>query len=193
MKYLIVGLGNPGKEYEKTRHNIGFSILDAFALSHNMSFKRKFLLKGHVAIGKSLDHELVLLKPTTYMNLSGIAVKKCLQHYKVEKAQLLIVVDDFDLPLGQLRLKPQGSSGGHNGLKSIEEALQTQDFARLRVGIGRPDKENRDYVLEKFSHSEQTSVSQMEEKAQKAIQLWLEKGSQKAMQEINSKTEDEKE
>lgn len=194
MAYLIVGLGNPGKEYENTRHNTGFSIIDSLAKEWQLSFKRKFLLKGYIAKGKIENQDAILLKPTTYMNLSGIAVNKCMRHYKVELPQLLIVVDDADLPLGQLRLSPSGSSGGHNGLKSIEGSLQTEAYARLRVGIGRSSgKELMEHVLEKFTNTEQKILIETEEKALRAIQLWLQKGTQKAMQEINKKTEDKKE
>ena len=135
MKYLIVGLGNIGDEYQGTRHNIGFMVLDALAKASNIVFdvNRRY---GAMATMSLKGQQLVLIKPSTYMNLSGNAVRYWMQQEKVPLERVLIIVDDLSLPFGALRLKPRGSDGGHNGLKHIAATLGTQDYARLRFGIG---------------------------------------------------------
>jgi len=133
-KYLIVGLGNPGDEYAETRHNTGYMVLDAFAKASNIVFDDKRY--GYVAQTTLKGRHLTLLKPTTFMNLSGNAVRYWMNKENIDLARLLVVVDDLSLPLGTLRLKPSGSGGGHNGLGHIEQILGTQQYARLRVGIG---------------------------------------------------------
>lgn len=134
MKYLIVGLGNIGPEYENTRHNIGFMVLDAFAKASNTVFQdRRY---GFVAETRVKNRSLLLLKPSTFMNLSGNAVRYWLQKENIGLENLLVIVDDLALPFGTLRLKSKGSSAGHNGLKHIEQILGTQQYARLRFGIG---------------------------------------------------------
>ena len=154
MKYLIVGLGNIGPEYENTRHNIGFMILDAFAKASNIVFQDKRY--GFVAETRLRNKSLVLLKPSTFMNLSGNAVRYWLQKEKIEDQNLLVVTDDLALPFGSLRLKPKGSDAGHNGLKHIQQILGTQQYARLRFGIGNdfPRGAQVDYVLDEFSDEE---------------------------------------
>ncbi len=151
MKYLIVGLGNMGAQYDRTRHNIGFMILDAFAAASNVFFTHDRL--GDIARTRCKNCELVLLKPSTFMNLSGNAVRYWLQKENIDVERLLVLVDDLALPLGTLRLKPKGSAGGHNGLRSIEECLGTQNYARLRFGIGNnfPRGGQIDYVLSPFA------------------------------------------
>ena len=134
MKYLIVGLGNIGSEYAETRHNIGFRVLDAFAKASNLVFRDGRY--GFTAQTSIKGRQLVLLKPSTYMNLSGNAVRYWMQQEKIPLENLLVVVDDLALPFGQLRMKGKGSDGGHNGLKHIAQILGTQDYARLRFGIG---------------------------------------------------------
>jgi len=134
MKYLIIGLGNPGSKYDNTRHNIGFNILDALAKASNIEFKSDRL--GERAKLKHKGRSLWLIKPTTFMNLSGKAVNYWIQKEKISIDNLLVITDDISLAVGQLRLKPKGSNGGHNGLKSIQESIGTQEYSRLRFGVG---------------------------------------------------------
>ena len=154
MKYLIVGLGNIGPEYQNTRHNIGFKVLDAFAKASNTVFED--MRYGAVATVKLKGRTLILLKPNTYMNLSGKAVSYWMQKEKIELSNLFVVVDDLALPFGTIRLRGKGSDGGHNGLKSINQLLGTQDYTRLRFGIGNefPKGKQVDYVLGEWSSEE---------------------------------------
>lgn len=147
---LIVGLGNPGKKYERTRHNVGYDTLDVFSKNKNIIFKYEPSFEGH--IGK-YDQKAILLKPTTYMNLSGRSLLKVMEYFKVEADDILVIVDDVNLELGKIRLRCQGSSGGHNGLKDIISVLKTESFKRLRIGISDND-ERIYYVLSKFSKKE---------------------------------------
>ena len=151
MKYLIVGLGNIGSEYAHTRHNIGFDTVDAFAEASNVVFEDKRY--GAVATAKVKGHQLILLKPSTYMNLSGNAVRYWMQQENIPLEQVLVIVDDLALPFGSLRLKGKGSDAGHNGLKNIQELVGTQNYARLRFGIGNDFHPGGqvDYVLGRFS------------------------------------------
>ena len=154
MKYLITGLGNPGREYENTRHNIGFKILDALADASNISFNDKRY--GFVAELHFKSRIFILLKPTTFMNLSGRAVNYWLKHEKILIENLLVVNDDLALPFGTIRLKPKGGAGGHNGLQNIQDVLGRNDYARLRFGIGddfRPGQQV-DYVLSSWDKDE---------------------------------------
>ncbi|MEG8945965.1 aminoacyl-tRNA hydrolase [Rosettibacter firmus] len=152
--YSVVGLGNPGKKYELTRHNIGFIILDRFAEKHNLHFKKKS--SYYYVEGTTGSSTFFLIKPTTYMNLSGIAVQEFLSENKVEMENLLVVVDDVNLDLGKIRLRKTGSDGGHNGIKSIINYLQSNQFPRLRFGIGKDFKKDEmaDYVLSEFTEDE---------------------------------------
>jgi PTH1 family peptidyl-tRNA hydrolase len=154
LKYLIAGLGNPGKEYENTRHNIGFKVLDALAEASNIVFSD--VRHGWATEYKFKGRTFILLKPSTYMNLSGRAINYWMQKENVPLENLLVVVDDLALPIGAVRLRAKGSPAGHNGLKSINEVLGTQDYARLRVGIGdnfRPGQQV-DYVLGEWTKEE---------------------------------------
>lgn len=155
MKYLIVGLGNIGDEYQDTRHNIGFMILDAFAKASNIVFEDKRY--GFVAQYSLKGRQMVLLKPSTYMNLSGNAVRYWMQKENIPIENVLVLVDDLSLPVGALRLRGQGSDGGHNGLKHIAAILGTQNYARLRFGTGNdfPKGGQIDYVLGKFDADEE--------------------------------------
>ncbi len=158
MKYLIVGLGNIGSEYHETRHNIGFMILDAFAKASNVFFTEKRY--GAVAECRIKNKQLILLKPSTYMNLSGNAVRYWMNEEKIPLENILILVDDLALPFGSLRLKARGSAAGHNGLKNIQELLGTDAYARLRFGIGNQFAKGAqiDFVLGKFTTEEQTTL-----------------------------------
>lgn len=159
MKYLIVGLGNIGPEYEVTRHNIGFLVLDRLADLHKVDFDQS--RHAFVSEVKYKGRVLTLIKPTTYMNLSGKAVNYWLNDLKIARDRLLVVTDDVSLPFGKLRLKPKGSSGGHNGLKNIEEVLGGQNFPRLKFGIGDDYPKGRqvDYVLSPFSKKEFETIT----------------------------------
>lgn len=152
-KYLIVGLGNIGDEYDGTRHNIGFRVLDAFAKASNIIFEDKRY--GFVGKGRVKNAEVVLLKPSTYMNLSGNAVRYWINKENIDPANMLIICDDIALPFGTLRLKPSGSDGGHNGLKNIASVLCSQNFARLRFGVG------NDFLVE---HRPTTSLGSLQTK-----------------------------
>ncbi len=154
MKYLIVGLGNIGPEYELTRHNIGFLVLDQLADKLETEFKIDRL--GYRAEGRYKGKTVVLIKPTTYMNLSGKSVNHWLKTEKISLENLLVITDDIALPFGKLRVRPKGSHGGHNGLRDIEAVTQTQEYARLRFGVGNdfPKGRQADYVLSPFSKDE---------------------------------------
>ena len=158
MKYLVVGLGNIGAEYAETRHNIGFKVLDRLAAEVGTSFVSGRY--GAVAEFRHRGHIVTLLKPSTYMNLSGKAVRYWLTEAKVEQSQLLIVVDDIALPFGELRMRKKGSAGGHNGLKNISELLGREDYARMRFGVGGdfPKGHQVDYVLGEWTDEEQKAL-----------------------------------
>jgi len=158
LKYLVAGLGNPGKEYENTRHNIGFKILDALADASNIVFSD--VRHGWRTEYKFKGRTFILLKPSTYMNLSGKAVNYWMQKEEIPIEHLLVVVDDLALPLGSLRLRAKGSDAGHNGLKSITEVIGNQDYARLRVGIGDNFRQGQqvDYVLGEWSKEEKPEL-----------------------------------
>ncbi|HOA46895.1 MAG: aminoacyl-tRNA hydrolase [Paludibacteraceae bacterium] len=187
MKYLIVGLGNIGDEYAHTRHNMGFETLDALAKASNVAFNDKRY--GAVALCRLKGHELILLKPSTYMNLSGNAVRYWMQKGKVPLEQVLVVVDDLALPFGMLRLKPNGSAAGHNGLKHIEETLGTQNYARLRFGIDNNYARGGqiDYVLGHLTDEEKEVLPQRLEMAVEMIKCFCLSGIQTAMNLYNNK------
>ena len=155
MKFLIVGLGNIGDEYRDTRHKIGFKMLDAFAEASNIAFEDKRY--GFVARCRVKNAEIVLLKPSTYMNLSGNAVRYWLQQEKIAVENMLVLVDDLNLPFGSIRMRKQGSNGGHNGLGNIQQVLGTQNYARLRFGIGNEFTKGRqvNFVLGQWSDEEE--------------------------------------
>lgn len=160
MKYLIVGLGNIGEEYKDTRHNIGFSVLDAMASASNASFTDKRY--GAVCQVKYKGRIFILLKPSTYMNLSGNAVNYWLKKEKIEIENMLVIVDDIALPLGNIRMRPKGSDGGHNGLAHINTILGTYEYARIRVGIGNTFRKGtqRNYVLGSWSRKEKRFIKE---------------------------------
>ena len=187
MKYLIVGLGNIGDEYRNTRHNIGFNVLDAFAKASNIVFKDGRY--GATADLSLKGRQLVLLKPSTYMNLSGNAVRYWMQQEKVPLENVLIVVDDLALPFGALRLKPKGSDAGHNGLKHIAATLGTENYARLRFGIGNnfPKGAQIDYVLGHFSEEEKQQMSERIDTACEIIKSFCLAGIAITMNQFNKK------
>ena len=186
-KYLIVGLGNIGDEYDGTRHNIGFRVLDAFAKASNIVFEDKRY--GFVGKGRVKNAEVVLLKPSTYMNLSGNAVRYWINMENIDPANMLIICDDIALPFGTLRLKPSGSDGGHNGLKNIEEMLEYRQFARLRVGIGNDFARGQqiDFVLGALDEEQRKEIQEISKNIISGLQTWAFTGVERAMNEINAK------
>ncbi|MCR4769601.1 MAG: aminoacyl-tRNA hydrolase [Bacteroidaceae bacterium] len=187
MKYLLVGLGNIGSEYDGTRHNIGFRVLDAFAEASNISFEDKRY--GFVGRGRVKNAEVVLLKPSTYMNLSGNAVRYWMNEEKILPENLLIICDDIALPVGKIRLKASGSDGGHNGLKHISSVLCSQQFARLRFGVGNnfPRGGQCDFVLGQFDPADAALLDERVALACDAIKAFCLSGISFAMNNYNNK------
>lgn len=184
---LIAGLGNPGPQYANTRHNAGFMLLDRLAYELGAPIRRGAHqgLIGEAQIG---GEKVILLKPLTYMNLSGQSVVPALRYYKLGPGDLIVVSDDLDLPLGKLRLRTSGSSGGQRGLQSIIQMLGTQDFARLKCGIGRPPQgvPAADYVLAPFDRNEQPVVAEMVQRGAELLRLAVTEGFEAAMQRFHS-------
>ncbi len=189
---LIVGLGNPGPEYAKTRHNAGFMAVDRLAQRHGFAGpKSKFhagVLEGAIGVGGDL-HRVLLMQPTTYMNRSGLAVGEARAFYKLEPADILVLVDEAALPLGSIRLRASGSPGGHNGLKDLERALGTRDYPRLRIGIDPPPGRvpQADYVLGKFTADQLDALDPALTRACDAVETWLAEGIDAAMNRYNTK------
>jgi PTH1 family peptidyl-tRNA hydrolase len=185
---LVVGLGNPGSEYVGTRHNIGFDVVDALAkkLGLNDSPKKRF--NGLTLDGTAGSEKILLLKPLTFMNLSGQAVQAAMSFYQLLPQDIVIVLDDLALPCGRLRLRGSGSSGGHNGLKDIERVLSTIDYPRLRIGIdpAPPPVRGKDYVLGRFTTEQRKLVDPTVDRACEAILMWIEKGIESAMSVFNA-------
>jgi peptidyl-tRNA hydrolase, PTH1 family len=183
---LIVGLGNPGPEYRDTRHNAGFRAVEAFASRHHMRFgpAKK---QARLAAGDVDGLAVAVLEPLTYMNASGEAVARAVREFGLTPADILVVYDDVDLPLGRLRLRTQGSAAGHKGVLSTMERLGTPDFARLRVGIGRPDGSGdvKDHVLSAFSRDEEATFAAVLDRAVLAIETFLAEGAEVAMNQFN--------
>jgi PTH1 family peptidyl-tRNA hydrolase len=183
---LIVGLGNPGYEYHLTPHNLGFMAIDRLAEECGKDLGRREA-QALTALTEIAGEEVVLAKPQTYMNLSGLAVARLLQNYQLTPRDLLVLVDEIEIPLGMLRIRPRGSAGGHNGLKSIIGALNADDFTRLRMGV-QPDRPVEDYVsylLRPFRPAEKKLVAEMIDLAREAVRVILSEGVQKAMNRFN--------
>ena len=185
MKYLIVGLGNIGNEYENTRHNIGFTILDALARASNISFSDKRY--GFVAELKHASRTLVLLKPNTYVNLSGRSVHYWMQKEKIPLENVLVLVDDLALPVGKIRLRPKGGDAGHNGLKSIQQILGSNEYSRLRFGIGDdfPRGHQVQHVLGKWTREEEEIINSRMEKCFDIIKSFVTIGMELTMTKYN--------
>jgi PTH1 family peptidyl-tRNA hydrolase len=189
---LIVGLGNPGRRYAGTRHNIGFDVLDLLTGRHRIEWESA--PRGIDALSaRWRDSDTVLAKPLTFMNLSGHAVLGLLQFFKIEVPDLFVVVDDVNLELGRLRARSAGSAGGHNGLKSVIETLGTEEFARLRIGVGRGDarRDLADHVTAKFDPDERTSVAEAAGRAADAVELFIAEGIAPVMNSFNRKEDGE--
>lgn len=184
--HLIVGLGNPGKKYEETRHNVGFHTTNELARRHGLTFG-KTERKVRSATGVIGGKKVILAQPQTFMNLSGEAVRALVDFYKIELNRLLVVHDDLDIPFKTLRIRPFGGSGGQNGMKSIIQHLGTQNFARVRWGIGRPPGRMNpaDWVMVPFTGDDKITAQLMNERAADAIELWLAEGIDTAMNRYN--------
>jgi PTH1 family peptidyl-tRNA hydrolase len=190
--YLIVGLGNPGAEYAKTRHNAGFMLADLLAKRWQAGWNNEKKFQSRIAKAERNGKRLVLCEPQTFMNLSGAAVGALVKFHQIALGNLLVAVDDADLPLGEIRLRPSGSSGGHHGLESIEQHLASREYARLRIGIGRKDsrREISGHVLGKLGATELALMEKVLDRATAQVECWLAHGLPKAMSQFNGVVED---
>lgn len=183
--YLIVGLGNPGREYENTRHNVGFQILDLLADRYKISLSRiKF--KSVYGEGSINGEKVILAKPQTFMNASGESVAEITRFYKIPNEKVLVIYDDMSLEVGRLRIRAKGSAGGHNGIKSIIAHLSSEDFPRIKVGIGKPKGEWVNHVLGTFSKEEQEKLAETYKTVLLAVETMIDKGTEEAMNKYNS-------
>lgn len=187
--FIIAGLGNPGKEYEGTRHNVGFDVIDALADKYNISVNER---KGRAFCGKGIiaGQKVLLVKPQTFMNLSGESIRSLADFYKIDpETEFLVIFDDVSLDVGQIRIRKKGSAGGHNGIKSIISHLGTQDFQRIKVGVGEKPKEYdlADYVLGHFSKEDRETMSDGYKSAMEAVELILADEIEEAMNRFNKK------
>ncbi len=187
MKYLFVGLGNPGNEYANTRHNIGFMILDQLAAESKLSFSTK--RHGDLAQMRIKGRQVYLLKPNTYMNLSGKAVRYWLNELKIDQSSMIVVTDDLAIPLGKIRFRKKGSSGGHNGMANIEEVLGNDNYNRLRIGIGNEFSKGKqvDYVLSDFNEEELALKEEVIKKSGEGLKAFPLIGMDRTMNQYNSK------
>jgi PTH1 family peptidyl-tRNA hydrolase len=186
--HLIVGLGNPGREYARTRHNAGFLAVEKLAERWRVGWTERKKFNARVARADHNGHKLLLCQPHTWMNASGEAIRALVEYYQIPLTQTLMVVDDADLPLGEVRMRSSGSSGGHHGLESVEQHLGTRAYPRLRIGIGRTaaaEREITDYVLGPFHRGEQTLVEKVLDRASDQIECWVNDGIAKAMSQFN--------
>ena len=195
--HLIVGFGNPGADYAKTRHNAGFLLVEKLAAQWKANWLNERKFGARVARGEKNGKKFLLVEPQTFMNLSGDTVGALVKFYQLPLAQLIIAVDDADLPLGEIRLRPGGGSAGHHGIESVTQHIGTREFARLRIGIGRRDgaREITNFVLGKFEAAETSVMEKVLERAASQIECWLDAGLQKAMSQFNgtiSPTENKK-
>ncbi|MGE5702350.1 MAG: aminoacyl-tRNA hydrolase [Clostridia bacterium] len=184
---VIIGLGNPGKKYEETRHNVGFMAIDKISESWGIPVQQE-KFRALVGEGRVGMEKVLLVKPLTYMNLSGESAAEILKFYKLVPDDIFVIYDDLDLPVGQLRLRKQGSAGGHNGIKSLIAHLGTQEFKRAKIGISRPlpGRSVSDYVLSEFSKSERPLIDEAIETTVKASTMWISETFDKVMNHINS-------
>ncbi len=186
--WLIVGLGNPGRKYQFTRHNIGFRVIDRLSRDLSIPLNKKSLLTKW-GKGTWRENELVLAKPQTFMNLSGEAVIRLVNFFKIKTKNLIVIYDDLDLGLGEIRIREKGGGGGHKGVESIIHNLKTSEFIRVRLGIGRPDKKGseKDYVLETFDDGEKKIVNEQIAKGKEAVEIIIGEGTASAMNRFNRK------
>lgn len=192
--YIIAGLGNPTKEYDKTRHNAGFGVVDELAERYNIDIGER---KHRALCGKGVieGHKVLLVKPQTFMNLSGESVRAVVDYYKIRPEELIVIYDDISLAPGQLRIRRKGSAGGHNGIKNIIAHLGTQEFSRIKVGVGEkpPRMDLKDYVLSRFPKGEQEQMDQAFKEAAQAAVMMMTEGVDKAMNHFNMKKKVEEE
>ena len=181
---LIVGLGNPGKKYEHTRHNMGFDVLDLFSDLAMIDIDKESF-KGLLGRGKLFDQDVLLLKPQTYMNLSGESVQEVVHYFKIKLEDIVVIYDDMALPIGRIRLRERGSSGGHKGMQNIIEHLGSEDIKRIRVGIGEPTFDVIDYVLAKPSKDEAPEIEEAIKEAVEALKVILKNNFEVAMNKFN--------
>ncbi len=182
--YLIVGLGNPGREYEKTRHNVGFTALDYLAYDANINVS-KIKFKGIYGDGIIGGEKCILLKPQTYMNLSGESVREASEYFKIEPNKIIVLYDDVDIDPGRVKIRPKGSAGGHNGIKSIIYQLSSEDFTRVRFGVGKAEHNMVNHVLGKFSEEDGVKVSDAIRKLPEIINIIVKQGVNEAMNKFN--------
>jgi len=185
--HLIVGLGNPGAAYAQTRHNAGFLLVERLAQRWKWNWAEERKFKARFAKGQQAGRRVLICQPQTFMNLSGETVGAVASFYQVTPDQILVAVDDADLPLGEIRLRASGSSGGHHGLESIEQHLASRTFPRLRIGIGRRDgaREITDFVLGRFEEAESVSMGKVLDRASDQVECWVDGGIEKAMNRFN--------
>ena len=186
---LIVGLGNIGKEYVNTRHNIGFMMLDALSDAWDFSFKEESKFKGALGVAQISGEKVFFLKPSTYMNLSGEATVKVANYYNITEENILVIYDDMDLDIGERRFKKKGSSGGQKGMGNIIECFETKEIPRLKIGIGKrpPEWNGKDYVLSNFSKEEQKAVNEVIKASIDGVLFFIKEGIEKTMNEKNGK------
>lgn len=186
---LIVGLGNPGKQYENTRHNLGFMVVQKIAKEENVEFKNSSMVNAFLAQYRHNGKTIILAMPTTFMNNSGVAVKKLIKARNIALTNLIIVTDDFSLDFEALRLRIKGSAGGHNGLKSIIQHLGQDEFPRLRMGIGKPEYNVTDFVLGKFPRQQEDKLARFIDNAVGCCRVWIDEGIHNAMDQYNTRKE----
>lgn len=187
-QFLIVGLGNPGKQYESTRHNIGFTVVEAMGRRCNIAGKQEKRFNAMVGTGRCGSHRIILAQPLTYMNLSGEAVIKILNYYDLEPGQMLVVYDEAALPFGRMRIRPSGSDAGQKGIRSIIKSLGgNQEFPRLRIGIGGPPAKMAmpDFVLSRFDSEEQKDLPRIVDTAVECVESWMDYGMERSMERYN--------
>jgi peptidyl-tRNA hydrolase, PTH1 family len=183
---LIIGLGNPGKQYEQTRHNVGFMVIDKLSKELSIPLDRhKF--NGIYGIGHISGEKIILLKPLTYMNLSGECIRPLMDYYEINDDEIVVIYDDLDLPVGKIRLRAKGSAGGHNGIKSMISHLASQEFNRIRVGVDRPNNGMKisDYVLGQFTKEEEQGIQEAIDRSVNACEKWLSTSFIQVMNEYN--------
>ncbi len=182
--FLVVGLGNPGKQYDGTRHNIGFEAIDFIAKKYNIDVnKSKF--KGVFGEGFIEGQKVILLKPTTYMNLSGESIREVINFYKINNDEIIVIYDDISLEIGKLRIREKGSAGGHNGIKSIIANMGVDVFPRIKIGVGQPKGDLVSHVLGRFNKEEEQDLKEVIEASAKAVEIIIKYGAKEAMNELN--------
>jgi len=183
--FLVVGLGNPGSEYSNTRHNVGFDVIDLLSSEYNISTNRiKF--KGMYGEGNIGGEKVILLKPTTYMNLSGESITEVVSFYKIPKENIIVIYDDISLEVGRMRIRMNGSAGGHNGIKSIICHLSSEEFTRIKIGVGQPQGDLVAHVLGKIPKEQRENLQKVYEASMNAVETIIKLGAQEAMNKYNA-------